>query len=149
MGFTVRAAEHTGFTVRDLDQAVRLFTEALGFRELRRAHMAGEFAAQVTGVPGAEIAMAVVEAPGHRIELLQYLSPARHGQAPPRPNDPGAAHLAFEVDDLDAVLAAVEPFGWRPPGSPQVMATGPRAGTRFVYVQDQDGTTLEFVQPPA
>ena len=31
---------------------------------------------EITGVPGAEISIAVLKAPGHKIELLEYLAPA-------------------------------------------------------------------------
>ena len=40
------------------------------------SHQKGELAAEITGVPGAEISLAVLKAPGgHKIELLEYLAP--------------------------------------------------------------------------
>ena len=41
-----------------------------------------------------------------------------------RPYDPGFAHLAFEVDNIDAVLTRIAEFGWRAQGTPQPIAGG-------------------------
>ncbi|MCA1281538.1 VOC family protein [Saccharopolyspora sp. 7B] len=147
MTFHVTAADHTGITVADLDRSLEFWCGVLGFELARRGHLTGEFAAQVTGVPGADIDMAVVVVPGHRIELLQYNAPADRVRVRSRPCDVGAQHLALQVDDIDALLAAAAESGWEPAGLPQTMAGGPRAGTRFAYMRDADGTTVELIQP--
>jgi catechol 2,3-dioxygenase-like lactoylglutathione lyase family enzyme len=56
-------------------------------------------------------------------------------------------HIALTVDDLDAVLSAISPFGWKAAGEPQTLASGPNVGKRVVYVRDPDGTIIEFMQP--
>lgn len=105
MGFTVQAVDHTGITVTDLERSLAFWRDVLGFELSHRAQLSGEFAAGVTGVPGADIAIAVVTAPGgHRIELLQYHQPAERAHLRPRPCDVGSVHLALRVDDIDAVL---------------------------------------------
>lgn len=148
MAFTVQAADHTGITVSDLERSLTLWRDVLGFELSHRAQLTGEFAAGVTGVAGAEISIAVVVAPGgHRIELLEYQQPSDRAHLLPRPCDVGAVHVALRVDDIDSVLAAVVETGGQAAGSPQTMATGPRAGTRFAYMHDPDGTTIELIQP--
>lgn len=151
MAFTVRAAEHTGITVTDLDRALAFWRDTLGFPLSHQGRLTGDFAAGVTGVEGADISLAVVVAPGgHRVELLQYHAPPSRTRMRPRPCDVGSVHLALTVDDLDAVLEAAAGAGWRSAGPPQEMAEGPRAGTRFAYLHDtEDGTTLELIQPAA
>ena len=147
MGFTVQAADHTGITVTDLERSLVFWRDVLGFDLSYRAQLSGEFVAGVTGVPGAEISMAMVTAlGGHCIELLQYHQPAERAHLRPRPCDVGSVHLALRVDDIDAVLAAAADSGWQPAGEPQTMATGARAGTRFVYMHDPDGTLIELIQ---
>ena len=148
MGIVINAVDHTGITVNDLERSVAFWTGVLGFELERRGRITGEFAAEVTGVGGADISTAVVAAPGHRIELLQYHAPEHPAATRTGPEVPGAMHLAFRVDDLDEVLAALDRAGWAPDGSAATMADGPRAGTRFVYLRDPDGTTLEFIQAP-
>lgn len=147
MPFTIRGVDHTGITVTDLERSLAFWRDVLGFEVARRAHLTGEYAAQVTGVEGAEIELAHLVVPGHRIELLQYLRPTDREHFRPRSCDVGSVHVALLVDDIDAVLAEVAGAGWRAVGTPQVMPSGERAGMRFVYMRDPDGTTIELAQP--
>ena len=147
--FKVLQAHHTGITVRDLDASLAFFHDVLGFKLQYRARRTGPYAEGVTGVPEAEMEIAVLLAPGHHIELLQYLAPSERQHFRPRSCDIGSVHLALDVDDLDAALATVAPHGWLAVGEPQTIAGGTRRGTRVVYVRDPDGTTLELMQAPA
>jgi catechol 2,3-dioxygenase-like lactoylglutathione lyase family enzyme len=148
-GFRIIAADHTGITVTNLERSLAFWRDALGFELSHRAHQKGKLAAEITGVPGAEIQLAVLKTPtGHKIELLEYLAPGGRKHLEPRPCDVGSVHIALTVDDLDAVLSAIVPFGWKVAGEPQTLASGPNAGKRVVYVRDLDGTTIEFMQPP-
>ncbi|MGI8438332.1 MAG: VOC family protein [Chthoniobacterales bacterium] len=146
--FQILAADHTGFTVTDLERSVAFWRDVLGFELSHRAHQKGALASEITGVAGAEILLAVLKAPGHKIELLQYLAPPERKKFEPRPCDAGAVHIALVVDDLDAVLARIAAAGWVAAGQPQTLTTGPNAGRRVVYVRDPDGMTIEFMQPP-
>jgi catechol 2,3-dioxygenase-like lactoylglutathione lyase family enzyme len=147
--FRILAADHTGFTVANLDRSLDFWQGVLGFELSHRAHQTGEMARQITGVPGAEISLAVLKCPGHRIELLEYHAPLDRKRVNLRPCDVGSVHVALGVDNLDAVLAAIAASGWNAAGQPQVLKTGPNAGKRVVYVRDPDGTTIEFMQPPS
>src|SRR5947208_3311456 len=71
--FQILAADHTGFTVSNLEQSLKFWRDILGFEESHRAHHTGDLASDVTGVPGAEILLVVLKGYGHKIELLQYL----------------------------------------------------------------------------
>ncbi|MEP6777233.1 MAG: VOC family protein [Chthoniobacterales bacterium] len=146
--FHIIATDHTGFTVSNIERSLAFWQDVLGFELSHRAHHTGDLAGEVTGVPGAEISIAVLKAPGHRIELLEYHSPSDRKHADLRPCDVGAVHVALSVDNLDLVLSTIAASGWRAVGQPQTLTTGPNAGRRIVYVRDPDGTTIEFMQPP-
>src|SRR6266403_2857429 len=146
--FRVIATDHTGFTVANLERSVAFWQDVLGFELSHRAHHTGELASEVTGVPGAEISIAVLKGYGHKIELLEYHAPADRKRVALRPCDVGSVHVALIVENLDAVLSAIEASGWKAAGEPQTLKTGPNAGKRVVYVRDPDGTTIEFMQPP-
>jgi catechol 2,3-dioxygenase-like lactoylglutathione lyase family enzyme len=146
--FRILAADHTGFTVANLDRSLAFWRDLLGFELSHRAHHTGALASEVTGVPGAEISLAVLKAPGHRIELLEYHAPADRKRVDVRPCDVGSVHLALAVNDLDAVLRAMAGAGWSPAGQPQTLSSGPNAGKRVIYVRDPDGTIIELMQPP-
>ena len=149
MPFRIIAADHTGITVTNLERSLAFWRDVLGFELSHCAHHKGGLASEITGVAGAEISLAVLKTPtGHRIELLEYLAPPDRQHVRPRPCDVGSVHIALTVDDIDAVLTAIAPFGWKPAGVPQTLQSGPNAGKRVVYVRDPDGTTIEFMQPP-
>lgn len=145
--FRISAVDHTGFTVADIDRSLAFWQDVLGFELSHRAHHTGSLASEVTGVPGAEISIAVLRAPGHRIELLEYHAPAERARFAPRPCDVGSVHVALRVDNLDALLRAIAASGWKKVGKPQILTTGPNAGKRVIYVRDPDGTTIELMQP--
>jgi glyoxylase I family protein len=147
--FRITAADHTGITVSNLERSLHFWQNVLGFEFSHRAHQSGEMADEITGVKGAELQLAVVKAPGHKIELLEYLAPPdRKQHVDVRPCDVGSVHVALIVDNLDAVLEKIVASGWRAAGKPQTLKTGPNAGKCVVYVRDPDGTTIEFMEMP-
>ena len=148
--FRILAADHTGITVSNLERSLAFWRDVLGFELSHTAHQTGEMASEITGVEGAEIKLAVVKTPGgHKIELLEYIAPAdRQRHVDFRPCDVGSVHVALIVDDLDAVLSAINASGWKAAGKPQPLQSGPNAGKRVVYVRDPDGATIEFMQQP-
>jgi glyoxylase I family protein len=150
MPFRIIAADHTGITVSNLERSLAFWRDVLGFELSHRTHQAGELASEITGVPDAEISLAIVKAPaGHKIELLEYHGPAdRKQHVDFRPCDVGSVHVALTVDNLDAVLSKIAASGWKAAGKPQTLTSGPNAGKRVIYVRDPDGTTIEFMQPP-
>jgi glyoxylase I family protein len=148
MPFRIIAADHTGITVSNLERSLVFWRDVLGFELSHRTHQFGELASEITGVPGAEIKLALLKAPGHKIELLEYLAPADRQCVDLRPCDVGSVHIALTVDDLDAVLTVIAKSGWKAPGKPQTLSTGPNAGKRVAYVRGPDGATIELMQPP-
>lgn len=146
---TVTGTNHTSFTVRDLDRALALFVDGLGFELLSRAPRDPAAIEAITGVTGGDVTIAFVQAPGHRIELIEYHAPADRGSSAPRACDAGFAHLALDVDDMDAALAVAERYDLQPMGRVYVIDQGPNAGRRVCYFRDDNGLTLEFLESGA
>ena len=144
--FQVLATNHTSFTVSDLDRSIAFFTEALGFEMLNRAPRDPQLVAGITGIAGADIEVAYIQGPGHRLELIQYHGPADRGRVECRPCDAGFAHLAYDVDDVDAAVAASAAHQVLPIGEITVIDKGPNAGRKVVYLRDLDGVTIEFIE---
>jgi catechol 2,3-dioxygenase-like lactoylglutathione lyase family enzyme len=146
----VIAVDHTGFAVSSLDDAIRFWTGALGFRLERQSEMGGDFLHQVTGVDDPNVKTAIVRAPdGFVVELLQYSKGRQNGAVPNSAGAIGAAHLALTVKDIHAAITRVEAAGWKAKGSPLPIAGGPRKGTLVAYVSGPDNVTIELMQPPA
>jgi len=148
MSFRIIAADHTGITVSNLERSLAFWRDVLGFELSHRPHQTGELASEITGVAGAEILIAVLKGYGHKIELLEYLAPADRKRIALRPCDVGSVHVAFTVDNLDAILNTIAASGWKAAGKQQTITAGPNTGKRVVYVRDPDGTTIEFMQVP-
>ena len=148
-GFRVLATNHTSFTVSDLDRSIAFFTEVLGFEMVNRAPRDPKLISSITGVPGADIEVAYIQGPGHRLELIQYHGPSERSQVDSRPCDSGVAHVAYDADDVDAAVAASAPHQVLPVGEVTVIDKGPNAGRKVVYLRDPDGVTIEYIEATA
>ncbi len=144
----VSSIGHTGITVSDLDRSIRFYRDVLGLPVSEPVHCTGEMFEKITGVPGAEIDVSFVRAPGHVIELLCYRKPEGRVRSALRSCDPGFWHLALKVSDVQRVVAAVASAGFEPLSAVQGVGEGPLAGLKVVYVRDPDGVVLELIEEP-
>jgi glyoxylase I family protein len=152
----IKATNHTSFTVGDLDRVAAFFgdlgVEVAYLQAASRGVMEG-----VTGVEGAEVRVAYVKCPDHQIELFEYSGPPERARVLPRPCDVGAAHVAFEVDDLAAIVTRAARHGFHPVRAPvtvdmTTLDTVPAGrkpqgrGLRNCYLRDADGLTIELME---
>ena len=103
--FNVLATNHTSFTVSNLDRTVAFFRDALGFDVTSKAPRNPSLIERITGVEGANVMIAYVRGSGHSLELIEYSGPDDRSSVYPRPCDVGFAHVAYDVDDIDAAIA--------------------------------------------
>lgn len=146
MAFKVTGFNHTAFTVGDLDEVLPFFVDGLGFRQISRSPRDSNLLSAMTGIDGVELEIAYVEGPGHWVELIQYKAPLDRTTARPRLCDAGAAHLALDVDDIDAAVATAERYGFTSPGRMITSKAGPSTGRRVIYVRNAEGLTIEFME---
>lgn len=107
--------DHIGVTVSDLDLVTEFFT-SLGLEIEGRANgLEGEFLETVCAVPDSRTNIVMLKAPGTDvgIELSSFEKP---GHLPGNPkvmaNELGLRSIAFEVDDLDAILNQLAADGY-------------------------------------
>src|SRR5947208_14929139 len=122
------SAYHTGITVANLERSLSFWRDVLGFELSHRPHQTGNLASEITGVPGAEISIAVLKGYGHKIELLEYLAPPDRKRVDLRHCDVGSLHVALTVDNLAAVLDRISASGRHKDGKPQTINTGHNIG---------------------
>lgn len=147
--FNILRTNHTSFTVSDLERSVAFFRDALGFEVTSKAGRNPDIISRITGVAGADILVAYVRRPDHSLELIQYVGPeSGRGTVSSRPCDVGFAHVAFDVDDIDAAIAACEPYDVRIVGEVATIDRGPNTGGKVAYLRDPDGVCIEFIQKP-
>ena len=109
----IQRMEHVSIVVDDLAAATAFFVE-LGLKLQGEGQVEGDWVDRVVGLEGVRAEIAMLEtSDGHgRLELVKFHSPSVRGgdgQAPA--NTLGLRHLAFAVDDIDAVVASVRARG--------------------------------------
>jgi catechol 2,3-dioxygenase-like lactoylglutathione lyase family enzyme len=146
MSFRVLGTNHTSFTVSDLERSIGFLRDCLGFEVLSKAPRDPALVSRITGVAGAAVTIAFLKGPGHTVELIEYSAPADKGRINARPCDTGFAHLALNVNDAAAGVAAAAPYGVKPIAPPVSIDQGPNKGRRVVYLRDWDGITFELIE---
>jgi catechol 2,3-dioxygenase-like lactoylglutathione lyase family enzyme len=118
--FRIKTADHTGITVSSLDDALSFWVGAMGFVHLYTWDFENSpFIEELVGVKAAATRVAMVEGPGHLIELLEYHSPNDRQVMKPRSCDVGSVHVAFYVENIDALLERIGVMGWKALGKVQ------------------------------
>ena len=124
--------QHCGLVVEDLEQSKRFYGDFLGMEEVPRS-------------PTFTFAGAWFRSAGTEIHVIQ----ARDTTAVAGFPDPGrgentglATHFAFEVDDLEAMVAKAEKMGVPIVGGPM----GRGDGVHQLYLHDPDRYLVELFQ---
>jgi catechol 2,3-dioxygenase-like lactoylglutathione lyase family enzyme len=110
----LRAFDHVGVTVADLDAATAFFV-GLGFQVEGRTFVEGEFLDTVCGIPGSrtEIVMLRPPAGGTALELSSFIRPDHDPGSPTAmANELGLRSVALEIDDLQAAVDRLAADGY-------------------------------------
>ncbi len=120
---------HTMLRVRDLDLALRFWTEALDFVESRRSvHEAGRFT----------LVFLRARADAHRADAPEVELTWNWDQAEPYTEGRNFGHIAVAVDDIYAACARLQAHG-------VTILRPPRDG-RMAFVRSPDGQSVELLQ---
>jgi len=151
---SVRAIEHIGITVPDVEQATKFFVDAfdaVNLYDIIDEPISGPWLEAALGVPkGTTIRSIRVLRLGNgpNIELFDYS--VSDQQKPAIPSDLGIQHVALYVDDIDAAAGKAERAGATILGGGPSDLPGAEAGpgNRFVYTRSPWGSTVELVSYP-
>jgi len=139
----ITGVHHVGFSVPDLEEALKFFTEVLGFELVSQNALPtpdDPITEQFDVEPDESIRFAFLKAGDDTIELIEWSSPRQHQQMPRNP-DWGGRHLALKTNGLEETLAKLRTV-------PGVRVMKPR-GERFIYVQTPFGMYLQLMAPNA
>ena len=133
--------EHIGITVKDLDKALKFYSEILGFPVLSRKEN------QELRVAYAQIQIGQAK--------LEILSPIEGEPSSPMPIESGMEgvgariremtglnHLTIRVDDMEAIFERLGNEGVRFILEPRLTGTG----SKIAFFTDPDGTLIELIQ---
>ena len=109
---SVNRLDNVAIVVEDLDAAIAFFAE-LGLEFEDRAQIEGPWADDVVGLSGVRSEIAMMRTPDgrSRLELTAYAAPSAINTTPPASNTVGLHRLMFNVDDVNATFARLEPHG--------------------------------------
>jgi catechol 2,3-dioxygenase-like lactoylglutathione lyase family enzyme len=144
--------DHVGFNVPDLDQAVKFFSEVLGFHKVYeegKLPLNADAKKAFNIRQSAEITrIAMLETGGgSNIELFEYSSPQRNMKRPMN-DDIGWYHFAVYTSNMEQSVAYLKSKGVHLIGNPIEHKTGPNAGLTGVYFETPWGLQIELVTYP-
>jgi lactoylglutathione lyase len=120
---------HTRMRVSDMDQTIVFYTEVLGLEVLERK----------VSPRGSHLAFLRVPNSDELIELCSF------PPSGPVKVQEDLVHLAFQVESLDATVAALLQQGIRITDGP----TTTSSGSRFIFIDAPDGYEVELIERPA
>ena len=131
---------HTGFAVSSVDEAVDRYSQLADFRVVFEARDMSDLIQSMTGVPGLRADLVQCTSPMSE-QVLEFIHfrkiPARVDDR--LPLQPGRAHVAFLVPDLDRAVWELVQTGGEMLGAITEFAEG-----RAVYCAEPSGTVIEW-----
>jgi catechol 2,3-dioxygenase-like lactoylglutathione lyase family enzyme len=140
----IQRMDHVGIVVDDLAAATEFFVE-IGLVLQGEGSVEGRWVDRVVGLEGVRVDIAFVQTPdGHgRLELIKFHSPSDQGDNLPAPaNTPGIRHVAFAVEDIDAVVAGLRARGAELVGELERYEDS----YRLCYVRGPEGIIVELAE---
>ena len=142
---TIQRMDHVGIVVDDLPAAVEFFVE-LGLEPRGGGTVDGRWVDRIVGLDGVRSEFAFLQTPdGHgRLELITFHAPpAEDGDRRAPANTLGIRHLAFVVEDIDAVVAGLRARGEDLVGE----LVRYENSYRLCYVRGPEGIIVELAEP--
>ena len=146
----INAVEHFSFTVSNIEASIHFFRDLLGLNVTPVSEFKTIDIQKIVGMPDAHIRVAIVQIPdAANIELIEYIHPEGK-KVDSRTCNPGAAHIAFQVDDIQKTyddlsgkgVVFVNPPVWAP-GNDGKGLWG------VSYLKGPDDITVELVEKQA
>ncbi len=109
----IQRIDHVGVIVRDLAAAKAFFID-FGLEVLGEGELAAAWIDRVVGLDGVKVAFVMLRTPDGQanIELITFYSPSDdRAIQQPSANTLGIRHIAFVVEDIEAVVARLKKNG--------------------------------------
>lgn len=128
-----RRIDHIALAVVDLEEAIVLFRDTLGFELKQRRHISGKLSGMVS---------AEMEGNGMRFVLCQGTEPESQVAQLVRNFGPGVAHIALEVEDVGGTVDALKSRGM---GFDTTVIRGPGLEQAFSSRCMNSGMSFEII----
>jgi catechol 2,3-dioxygenase-like lactoylglutathione lyase family enzyme len=140
----IQRMEHVGIVVDDLAGAIEFFVE-LGLEPQGKGQVEGSSVDRIVALDEVRAELAMLRTPDGdvEIELVKFHSPPTPPGDPHAPaNTPGLRHLAFLVDDVDAVVTGLQARGTELVGE----LVRYEDSYRLCYVRGPEGIIVELAE---
>jgi catechol 2,3-dioxygenase-like lactoylglutathione lyase family enzyme len=140
----IQRMDHVGIVVDDLAAATEFFVE-LGLELRGDGTVEGDWVDRIVALDGVHVEFAFMQTPdGHgRLELIKFQAPPTPDGNPDGPaNAPGIRHVAFVVEDIDAVVAGLRARGSELVGE----LVRYEDSFRLCYVRGPEGIIVELAE---
>ncbi|QBD81139.1 VOC family protein [Ktedonosporobacter rubrisoli] len=140
----IQRIDHVGVIVNDLAAAKAFFLD-FGLEVLGEGEMEGKMLDRIVGLNDARTAFVMLGTSDGQanIELVKYYSPPdEQGIRPSLANTPGIRHIAFVVEDIEAIVAKLKKRGMEIFGEIQHF----EGSYKLCYVRGPEGIILELAE---
>ena len=140
----IRHVDHIGINVNDLAAAKAFFID-LGFTIAGESSMQGELLDRVIGLKNAQAELVMLQAPDGQLnlEVIKYHQPVDPEDIQvPAANKLGLGHLAFQVDDVEEIVATLKQKGHELVGEVQTYENI----WKLCYVRGPEGIIVELAE---
>lgn len=139
-----------GCVVSDADAAVKFYTTAIGFKEVKGFSVDAEFSTAVGLTDQKKLDVRVLKlGEGEGATALKLLQIPGDSQKPKNDfihSSLGFSYLSIYVKDMDAAMERLKSAGSKPVAQPKPIPGTPVA---LVLVRDPDGNLIELIGPMA
>ena len=141
---TIRRIDHVGVIVNDLPAAKAFFLD-LGLEVLGEEELEGEWLERIVGLHDVKDEVVMLRTPDGEanLELVKFYKPVdEKGIQRPLANTLGIRHIAFAVEDIEAVVARLKKKGGELFGEIQNYENV----YKLCYVRGPEGIILELAE---
>jgi catechol 2,3-dioxygenase-like lactoylglutathione lyase family enzyme len=140
----IQRIDHVGIIVDDLPAAKAFFVD-FGLEMMGEGNVAGEWVERIIGLHDVKMEVAMFRTPDGEanIELIKFYSPVdENGVERPLSNTLGIRHIAFAVEDIDAIVARLKKNGTELVGVIQNYENA----YKLCYIRGPEGIILELAE---
>jgi lactoylglutathione lyase/methylmalonyl-CoA/ethylmalonyl-CoA epimerase len=131
----IRRIDHIGIAVENIDEAIKLYTQALGLK-----------VTDIETVTEHKVKIAMIHVGESKIELLEPTHPEGNLARYIEKRGEGLHHLALEVSDIEAALGSLKTEGIPlVDETPRIGAGGSKVA--FLHPKGANRVSIELVEP--
>lgn len=144
----IHRIDHIGIVVNDLSAAKTFFLD-LGLEVQGETEVKGEWVERVIGLKNVRAVIVMLGIPGGQVnlELSKFYTPSDDRDIQESfANTPGIRHIAFAVEDIEAIVAKLKKKGMETFSEIQTATAFENTRYKLCYIHGPEGIILELAE---